>query len=314
MRYPFTLRQLEVFANLAQSASFRRSAEVFGISQASISNQIKALEEQLGVKLFLRQPGKTPTLTDEGVTFLEDLNRFQVAGDALAAHRRGANQTPGHRKFRVMIGEILLASYVRPKLDRLHAAVPDVEIVFEPSLPTTLNDFDLIESRFDFALIHSQDAHLQDARFRSIAMVRSGIFGHVRFARDVRTPLDPKAVEELPFILPQADSKQARAQIKALASLGIRPRNIVSRSQYFDVICSMVEQGRGLAVLPEPLLPRSAREKVVMLKLMSYWHLCLFRKELRTDAICDAVETFLVSSVLDDPDYPRVDSAGLLDE
>ncbi|NLE55701.1 MAG: LysR family transcriptional regulator, partial [Lentisphaerae bacterium] len=34
---PFTLRQLEVFASLCATRSFRRSAELLGISQASVS-------------------------------------------------------------------------------------------------------------------------------------------------------------------------------------------------------------------------------------------------------------------------------------
>jgi DNA-binding transcriptional LysR family regulator len=38
---PFTLRQLDVFASLCATRSFRRSAESLGISQASVSNQIK---------------------------------------------------------------------------------------------------------------------------------------------------------------------------------------------------------------------------------------------------------------------------------
>ena len=69
---PFTMRQLEVFASLCATRSFRRSAESLGISQASVSNQMKALEAQLGLQLFARRPGKRPTLTPEGAAFLED--------------------------------------------------------------------------------------------------------------------------------------------------------------------------------------------------------------------------------------------------
>src|SRR5690606_26226522 len=85
---PFTLRQLDVFASLCATRSFRRSAESLGISQASVSNQIKALEAQLGVALFARRPGQRPTVTPEGMAFLDDLRAFQAAGEALAAHRR----------------------------------------------------------------------------------------------------------------------------------------------------------------------------------------------------------------------------------
>ena len=82
---PFTLRQLEVFSSLCATRSFRRTAESLGISQASVSNQMKALEEQLGLALFARRPGQRPTLTPEGTAFLDDLRVFQAAGEALAA-------------------------------------------------------------------------------------------------------------------------------------------------------------------------------------------------------------------------------------
>ena len=75
--FPFTLRQLEVFSSLCATRSFRRSAEMLGISQASVSNQMKALEDQLGITLFARRPGQRPTLTPEGMAFLDDLRAFR---------------------------------------------------------------------------------------------------------------------------------------------------------------------------------------------------------------------------------------------
>ena len=45
---PFTLRQLEVFANLCATRSFRRSAESLGISQASVVDSEEKLKERVG--------------------------------------------------------------------------------------------------------------------------------------------------------------------------------------------------------------------------------------------------------------------------
>ena len=75
---------LHWFASLCATRSFRRSAESLGISQASVSNQMKALEEQLGVLLFARRPGQRPTLTPEGMAFLDDLRAFPAAGSGVA--------------------------------------------------------------------------------------------------------------------------------------------------------------------------------------------------------------------------------------
>src|SRR6478752_8219025 len=101
---PFTLRQLDVFASLCATRSFRRSAESLGISQASVSNQMKALEQQLGLALFARRPGQRPTLTREGMAFLDDLRAFHAAGEALAAHRRGAPDEEQPVRYRILVG------------------------------------------------------------------------------------------------------------------------------------------------------------------------------------------------------------------
>ena len=99
---PFTLRQLQVFASLCSTRSFRRSAESLGISQASVSNQMNALEEQLGLSLFVRGRGQRPVLTAEGTAFLEDLRSFEkVAGAPPDMVEVSANKTE-NRTFDVI--------------------------------------------------------------------------------------------------------------------------------------------------------------------------------------------------------------------
>lgn len=57
-----TLRQLEHFVAVAEASSFRRAAERLGVSQPTVTNQILALEQALGLALFERsRAGTMPT-------------------------------------------------------------------------------------------------------------------------------------------------------------------------------------------------------------------------------------------------------------
>ena len=82
----FTLRQLEIFAQVVEHGSFRKCADHLGVSQVSISEHVRELETRLGVKLFDRNLGGPATLTREGErayrrvsSILADLNDLSWA-------------------------------------------------------------------------------------------------------------------------------------------------------------------------------------------------------------------------------------------
>ena len=302
---PFTLRQLEVFASLCATRSFRRSAESLGISQASVSNQMKALEEQLGLSLFARRPGQRPTLTAEGMAFLDDLRAFEAAAEALAAHRRQGDEA-GTVRYRVLIGQGLLDGYIKPKLGRFFAAHPQIEINFEAHPPTKNLVRDLEDGRYDFALIHQRADRGIDGHVRELALVRGGIYGHRKFAEGRQLPLRPELINTLPFIMPLAASAQEEAILQTFEKHGIRPRRVAGHSQYYDVLATLLERGVGVASFADAILPPEMREDVILLYPLENWRLLWYRKDAGGDPHGDAVQAFLLSSVLQNPDYRTI--------
>lgn len=304
---PFTLRQLDIFTSLCATRSFRRSAEQLGISQASVSNQIKALEEQLGVTLFDRAPGRRPSLRPAGLAFLEDLRHFHRAAEQLASHRRATHEpVPATRRFRVLVGQGMFDAYVRPKLDRFLVDHGQIELEFEAQLPFGQLIRAVESGQFDFALINQRADLPVHAEFREMAMVRGGIYGHHKFAAGRVLPLTRDQLNVLPFILPKASSKQEREVLRNFEAHGIQPRQVVAHSQYYDVMAAMLERGLGIASFSEAILPRAMRAQVQMLYPMEDWRLLWFRKQAAPDAQADEVEAFLIASVVDDPDYPAI--------
>ena len=60
------LRILRYFLTVAKEQSFTKAAEQLHITQPTLSRQLAAFEEELGIVLFVRN-GKSITLTDEGI-------------------------------------------------------------------------------------------------------------------------------------------------------------------------------------------------------------------------------------------------------
>jgi DNA-binding transcriptional LysR family regulator len=65
------LRQIRSFLSIAETLHFGRTAELIHLSQPALSLQIRALEEEVGVRLLERNRRKT-TLTAAGIAFRDD--------------------------------------------------------------------------------------------------------------------------------------------------------------------------------------------------------------------------------------------------
>src|SRR4030042_7194475 len=91
MALDLNLNQLKAFYYAATCGSISRAAEKLYISQPAVSMQIKALEEQHGVQLFIRKK-KRLELTKPGKDLYELVERiFSLVGEAerLLAHYSG---------------------------------------------------------------------------------------------------------------------------------------------------------------------------------------------------------------------------------
>ena len=92
------LKLLQMFLLAAEHGSFRRAAEESNRSASAVSMQIRALEEQVGISLFIRTPQRA-NLTPEGRILFEQIRRamsdVQTGLDRLAeiaAQRKGRVQ------------------------------------------------------------------------------------------------------------------------------------------------------------------------------------------------------------------------------
>src|SRR5205085_2835890 len=91
------LRKVRYFVAVAEQGSFGRAAETLHIAQPVLSRQIRALEQELKVRLFERDTRGT-RLTVAGEALLDDARTLLPAADAAQRRARGA---AGQRTFTV---------------------------------------------------------------------------------------------------------------------------------------------------------------------------------------------------------------------
>ncbi|WHZ12029.1 MAG: Aromatic hydrocarbon utilization transcriptional regulator CatR (LysR family) [Burkholderiaceae bacterium] len=121
------LKQMRQFLAVAEERNFTRAAERLHIAQPPLTRQIRALEDELGIALFLRTP-KGVELTEAGAALLEEVPNLL----ALAQRARERTQLAGQgRSGRLDVG--IFGSGVLEVIPRLlarfHAQRPGVRIV-----------------------------------------------------------------------------------------------------------------------------------------------------------------------------------------
>lgn len=153
MTPPIDSRQLRAFATLARTGSFTLAAKELFLSQSAVSHSMKALESDVGCRLFDRM-GKKVLLTQAGETLLHHVEKIlQEMSSARAAleHlgkwgrgrlRVGASTTacqyilpPVLREFKESFPQSLITIQpgdTRKAIELLHANRVDLAITLEP--------------------------------------------------------------------------------------------------------------------------------------------------------------------------------------
>jgi DNA-binding transcriptional LysR family regulator len=127
MNESIDLRQLRYFLAVSEELNFGRAALRLHISQPPLSRQIRQLEDQLGVELFLR--GKSGVaLTEAGAAFLPEVRRMLVQAEKAVAVARAARGAEGG-KFVVGYTTVFDRSAIPDVADRLRQRFPNWRIV-----------------------------------------------------------------------------------------------------------------------------------------------------------------------------------------
>ncbi|SAK79371.1 LysR family transcriptional regulator [Caballeronia catudaia] len=244
------LRALRYFIEVVKQKSFTAAAEHMFVTQPTISKMVKALEDEVGSPLLLRE-GRQMVLTDAGQIV------YQRGVEVLAAHARleaelndlgtfgrgtltigippmgGALFTPAIAAFRQRYPKVELKLFERGS-KAIEAALVDGELELGGVLqPVNTEVFDVLPvSRQVLWLVAPKGSRWDEAR---------------------EVALTDLAGE--PFVFYGESLALNDVVLSACREAGFAP-TIVGRSGHWDFMAALVQAGIGIALLPAPYCRR----------------------------------------------------------
>ncbi|EJO5057586.1 TPA: LysR family transcriptional regulator [Pseudomonas aeruginosa] len=244
------LRHLRYFIAVAEELHFGRAAERLGISQPPLSQQIQALEEEIGARLFERT-NRRVELTDAGRLFLDESRQVLAQVDkAVLLARRAHLGELGELK----IGFTSSAPFTSTIPSSIHAfrkAYPDVHLdLQEMSSRQVLKA--LLEESLQVGVI--RPLALSDA-VHWVELFREPLVAVLRadhpLAAGSEDGLAIAALAEEPFVFfPRSYGTGLYDQVIALTrQAGFSPRIAQEASEAMTII-GLVSAGLGVSILP----------------------------------------------------------------
>lgn len=245
-----TLRQFEYALAVAAEGSVTAAAELLHVAQPSMSQQIRGLERDLGVKLFARTPaGLVPTAA--GRAFLREAEvAVSAARRAKATARAGADDLVGEVVVAVQLG--FGARQLPGALRRLRRRFPRLEVtVFEEPSGAEMDRL-CRRGVLDLALMAACERspenahHLGDEEF----VVVLGA-GHRQLAAD---RVELRDLEDEPWVRFDRDSALDSVLREVLRANDL-PANAAARVSQTATAVRWAAHGLGVALVPASAVP-----------------------------------------------------------
>ncbi len=248
------LRHLRYFVRVASELHFGRAAEQLGISQPPLSQQIRQLENELGVQLFERSSRRV-RLTLAGRLFLDEAKAtLDRAEHAINVTRRAASGEIGELSIGLSASALFMPIFSESVADfrRLH---PDVHLdLSERSLAAQREG--VAGGALDIGMIRSGRRPTLPSDLTAVAIAVDRMYVAMPSGHRLADTSDPIEIADLggePMVHYPYDREGFQEDLYRLfGSAGLRPR-LVQETHEMSTLLGLVSAGLGITVLPASL-------------------------------------------------------------
>jgi DNA-binding transcriptional LysR family regulator len=252
-------QQLQYFVAVAETRHFTRAAEQVHVAQPSLSQQIKALERELGADLFLRARGNI-TLTDAGAALLPLARRILADADTA---RYEVQELVQLRSGRVRLGATpsLCTGLLPDVLRAFHDRYPGIRLLIEEGGSHDLVR-ELARGALDLALV-VLPLPTPSPALTTIELLREDLV--VVSSPEAPAPGGPgRRTVRIPdlegerLVMFRHGYDLRELTVAACRAEGFEPDFAVEGGE-MDAVLGFVRAGLGLAVVPRMVAARSGR-------------------------------------------------------
>ncbi len=237
-----SLRALRTFCVAARHESFTLAADELFITSSAVSHQVKSLEQELGVQLFLRG-SRELKLTETGKAFFDEVEPVIERLDAIAGSYRKDGPS---RSIRISVQPFFASEYFVPRLSEFTAEHPDIDIQVGTSDESS--EKHPADADLSVRLFKSPPDNLASHLLFPLRMVPTG---SPDFKKNM-TVRKKKIVSEFPLIVHETRPKAWKRWSKD-AGIALPKDSKVTRLDSMIAVVRAAERGIGAALVPVPL-------------------------------------------------------------
>ncbi|NMR25504.1 HTH-type transcriptional activator IlvY [Pseudoalteromonas sp. NEC-BIFX-2020_015] len=248
-------KRLHYFLALAKTLHFARASELCHISAPTLSRNIKQLEDEVGVELFIRD-NRSVKLTREGESFIDYANATLANWQRFRTNVRNPEQTI-YGKVSIYCSVTASYSFLHQILEQLRLQHQHIEIKLNTGDPAVAINR-VLDGQEAMAIAAKPDKLPPQIAFASIGY-SSLVFIAPRIPSLITQKLslssDKIAWSELEFIVPEQGFTRQRLE-QWWRKHGINAK-IYAQVAGHEAMVSMVSLGLGIAMVPKIVLDNS---------------------------------------------------------